>query len=226
MAKNRLELVNICKRKTKDSTATATSGYQEDLDIALGIVDSLLNTNEDTKTGTLSLTAGVETYALASDVETVEQVLITSPVGNKKELEWVDKNRFREVHPNTSNDGTSVPTVYYESESTINATTNVETKNISVYPIPSGSFTLTYSYKHAMPVMATDAAYPSFNGRYHHILADYAIWQYYEREVDESGSPMMWENKWTKDLQWLVETYPMFNKYPNQIPGPDQYEAD
>lgn len=222
---NRLELVNLCKRKTKDTSSTSNSGFQDDLDTALGIVDSILNTHEGDKAGTLSIISGTGTYAVDSDVETINQILITS-LNNEKQLVNIDKDEFRASHPNTSDDSTGNPSYWYESDPTINSTTNAQTKNISIYPIPNANLTASYTYTRSLPAMATDAASPSFNAKYHHILADYAIWQYYERETDESGNPMYWQSKWNQDLAWLIETYPKITKYPVAIPGPDYYEVD
>lgn len=223
--KTRLELVNICKRKTKDTSTLSATNFADDLIIAEGIVDSILNRGKiRTKTATLSLVDGTETYALASDVGTVKQMLLTSPANDEKEIQLIDTETFRRMNPATSNDSKGIPDYYYFIEPTVGAT-NIESKNINFYPIPDDSYTATYTYRRNSDFMAADTDYPSFDERYHHILADYAIWQYYERETDESGNPMYWQNKWNQDLDWLIETYPRDGML-LPIPGPDQYEVD
>jgi len=226
MSKTRLELVNICKRKTKDTSSTSASGFQEDLVTAEGIVDSILNGNQSRKKATtLSLVDGTATYSLPSDVASIEQILITSPTTDEKLLIQVDKETFRATNPVASNDSESIPSYWYFSEPTV-ASTGVETKQITFYPIPDKSYTATYSYLQNSTLMDSDSDYPFFDERYHVILCDYAIWQYYERETDESGNPMYWQNKWNQDLAWLIETYPKDSKQQLAIPGPDQYEGD
>lgn len=225
MSKTRLQLVNICKRKTKDTSSTSESGFQEDLDTALGIVDSILNRDKGDIKATLNLIAGTESYPLPTNVDTLNQFVITPPATGSK-LTWVGRDIFRLNNPDTSTSSHGVPSYWYEIEPTIDGATNVETKNINVFPIPDVDYVATYTYIKSLPIMVTNAAYPSFNGKYHHILADYAIWQYYERETDESGNPMYWQNKWEKDLEWVIETYPRSIKYLAAISGPDQLESD
>jgi hypothetical protein len=146
MAKTRLELVNICKRKTKDTSSTSSSGFQEDLTTAEGIISTILQANQPGKVlDTLSLTAGVESYSLASNVASVEQILITSPVNDEKEIIEVDKETFRRTNPATSNDSQSCPSYWYHIEPTISST-GVLTKKVSFYPIPDKSYMLKIAY--------------------------------------------------------------------------------
>lgn len=225
--KTRLELKNICIRKTKDNSPEAKNGFDDDLATGEQIIASILKSKgfQLYKTETLSLTSGTETYDLASDVDEIEQLLITSPTADEKELVRVDKEEFRKTNPVTSNDSTSTPSYWYFSEPTIGSD-NTETKRVSFYPIPDGAYTVTYSYKSTITGMDADGDYPFFAGRYHHILADYAIWQYAEREADPTMNPNYWENKWEKGLALLTETFYDQTKHLEPINGPDQYEPD
>ena len=225
--KTRSQLKAICVRKTKDNSATAQSGFDEDLVIGEQIISAILKSKgfQLIKTSTISLTDGTETYDLDSDVDEVEQVLITSPTDDEKVLERIDKEDLRSFNPVTTNDSESTPSYWYFSEPTI-GTDNTETKRISFYPIPDSSYTVTYSYKSTVTGMDADDDYPFFDGKYHHILADFAIWQYSEREADPTMNPNYWENKWEKGQALVIETYYDQGKYLEPIKGPDQYEPD
>ena len=225
--KTRLELKNICVRKTKDNSAEAQSGFNEDLVIGEQIIVSILKSKgfQLIKTSTLALTSGTETYSLASDVDEVEQIRITSPTDDEKVIDKISKEDLRAMNPVTSNDSTSTPSYWYFSEPIIGSD-NTETKRISFYPIPDGDYTITYSYKMILTGMNADGDYPFFAERYHHVLADYAIWQYSEREADPTMNPNYWENKWEKGLALITETFYEQSKYLEPIKGPDQYEPD
>ena len=225
MAKTYSQLKNICIRKTKDNSPDAVSGFEEDLNIAQQIIASLRDWPELYQTpGTLSLVDGTEKYSLASDVDEIEQMRITSPTDYEKELPEESKEAHRAVHPVTSNDSKAVPSYWYFDEPSISST-NVETKQVGFYPIPEQAYTVTYSYKRTIPEMSANGSYPFFNSKYHDILADYAIWQYYEREPDEAGNPLYWQNKWEQGKQRMLETYYSQSKHLKPIPGPDQYEV-
>ncbi len=221
MAKTYSQLQNICIRKTKDNSPDAVSGFQEDLNIGQEIVASLLGTRarELYTTGTLSLVAGTETYSLNSDVDTIEQVLITSPTNDEKELLLSSKEYERSINPVKSNDSQAMPNRYYLDEPSI-AADGTETKVMAFDTIPDQAYTVTYSYKKKVSPMSATVLYPFFNSKYHYILADYAIWQYTERETDESMNPSYWEIKWEKGLALLLETYGSDTKNQEPIPGP------
>ena len=200
------ELQNICLRRTKtEGEADALAGFQEDLNIGQSIIASLRLWSELYTSSTLSLTNGVETYSLASDVDVVEQLRITSPTDQEKELKYISKEEFRRINPVTSNDSTAVPTYWYWSEPSI-GTDYTPTKQVSFYPIPDGGYTVEYSYKKTVPQMSNVTDYPFFDGKYHHILTYYAIWKYAEREADQSLNPTYWKNEWETALGNLIET--------------------
>lgn len=218
MKKTYAELQAICVRKTKTANdATALLGFQEDINIALGIVASIINPEPLYKSDTLSLTSGIETYDLASDVATIEQVKITSPTTSEKVLVQISKERAREFK--TANDSHATPNWWYFDEPTFN-TDGTRTLRISFYPISEQAYTVTYSYSILPTVLANSGDYPFFDQRFHHILADYAIWQYAESEPDPTLNPAYWKSKWDEDIELVKEATLTKSKHLMPIRGP------
>lgn len=213
MALTQLQLVNLAARRLKvDSDNTARTGILDDLNIGQQVLASLMGWKELMKSATLSLTDGTETYSLASDVQYVEQMRITSPTDLEAVLTEVDKEIFRVSNPVTSNDSETTPKYWYFTEPSIGSD-NVATKQVSFYPIPEQSYTVTYSYKADCPALDGDNDYPFFDGNFHHILADYACWKYCEREPDPTLNPAYFKNEWEEGKRLLLENYRGWSKY-------------
>lgn len=213
MALTQSQLVDLAARRLKvDTDNVAKTGILADLNIAQQILASLLSWKELMKTGTLSLADGTETYSLASDVQFVEQMRITSPTDLESVLTEVDKEIFRQSNPVTSNDGETTPKYWYFTEPSIGST-NLATKQVSFFPIPEQSYTVTYSYKADCPELDSNTDVPFFDGNFHHILADYACWKYAEREPDPTLNPTYWKNEWEEGKRLLMENYRGWSKY-------------
>lgn len=218
--KTRLELKTLCVRYAKiPDDAVVRAGLEEDLNIALHIVAAKRNWPQLYKTGTLSLTGsdGDITYSLASDVDEIEQMRITSPSSYAKVLTLISKEKLREITPDKTVPGRAVPSKWYISEPTLSST-NVETKNISFDYRPDQAYTITYSYKMFPPTMNADGAYPFFDPTYHHILSYYALWKYAERTSDPAVDPIYWRGEWDKALEDMETDEQSQTKYPLEIP--------
>ena len=219
------QLLGICIRKTKDDDPEAQDGFKDDLVTAEGIVAALIYGNERIRTKTLSLQQGVETYDLDSTVGIIEQMRLTIPANKEKIIDQIRKKEFRRFNPNTSNESETIPNWWRWHEPTQNSD-NSEQKRVSFYPIPDTDYTIEYSFNSIPIGLTTAAQVPYFDSKYHHILADYAIWQYAESEADETMNPNYWENKWDKGLSLIVEYGQDQEMDPPAIKGPDMLESD
>ena len=113
---------------------------------------------------------------------------------------------------------------WYFTEPTIESD-GTRTLKISFWPIPDTSYTVTYSYKKTTSLTSA-SVYPFFDTAYHHILSDYAIWQYAVREPDPTLDPNYFKNEWLEGLAMLKRKMMTDSKHQITIPGPDQYEHD
>lgn len=219
-------LQDLCARRTKtDTDSVARAGFQTDLNIAQQIIASLMTWKELEKSATLSLTAGTETYSLATDVNLIEQMRITSPTDREIVLVRADKETLRIAHPVTSNDGTTTPYYWYFTEPSVGSDSSV-TKRVSFYPIPEQAYTVTYTYKADATDMDADAEYPFFDGNFHHILAEYACWKYAEREPDPTLNPNYFKNEWEEGKRLLIENYRGWSKYQMPIKTVRQFNTN
>ena len=131
--KTRLELKNMVIRGCKvGNDSTALAGIDMDLEIANAIVANKRAWPQLIKTGTLSLTSndGDISYPLESNVDEVNQLLITAPSSYARMIYPVQKELLREEIPDKTVPGRAVPSRWYFSEPTLSAL-NVETKNVS-----------------------------------------------------------------------------------------------
>lgn len=223
MAKTREELKNMCIRLAKSSGATSNAGIEEDLNVACNIVASIRDWNELYKINTLALTGsdGDISYSLSSDVDEVEQMKITSPTNYAQVLGRVEKTRIRQLIPDKTIAGRSVPSRWYYVEPSIGSD-NVETKKVTFDYRPDQAYTITYSYKANVPEMSESSDYPFFDGNYHHILVNYAMWKLAERLADPSLSPNYYAGEWDISLNFMKEHYQSQSKFLLPIPGPDE----
>ncbi|MCR4307402.1 MAG: hypothetical protein NUV80_02495 [Candidatus Berkelbacteria bacterium] len=224
-------LQETANRRGKISDATSKAGVASDLNIGQQIVSSLRFWPELMDTDTISVTsADGSVYSLADDVDDIEQILITSPVGNEAELPHRSKVESRRFDPVRSNSGTGTPIWWDWSEPSV--TQGVETKKIQIYPNPDQAYTLTYSYRKRVSDMSDNTSQPFFNPKFHHILIDYALWKEAETNPEASKNPNYWEEKWQGPLfpqliggglgQLLAFTPQGGTKEPLTIPGPDR----
>ena len=223
MAKTRSELKTMCVRYGHiPDDSIFRGGIDEDLAIACNIVAGKKDWPQLYKTNTISLTAsdGDIDYSLATDVDEIEQMRITSPSSYARVIPPISKERLREVIPDKTIPGTAVPSMWYFSEPTISSV-NVETKNVSFNYRPDQAYTITYSYKKFAPALDADGKYPFFDETYHHILAYYALWKYAERSADAAVNPIYWRNEWLSALAEMQADEQSQLKYPLEIPYDD-----
>lgn len=221
----RLQLRNIAIRRAKIPTnnQVVLDAIDDDLDQACQIIAGKRFWPQLVKTNTLSLTAsdGDISYALQSDVDEVEQFRITSPTSYSAVLQPVDKLFIRQVIPNKTLPGRTVPSKWYFVEPTISST-NVETKNITFDYLPDQAYTVTYSYKSFAPALSGDGSYPFFDSVYHMHLVNYAIWKYAERTPDASLNPVYWRGEWEFGVQTIEDDEQGQSKFLLPIPGPNE----
>lgn len=219
------ELWKICQRRTKtEGDADALAGFKEDINIAMQEIASLRDWYELEKKDTLLITAGTDTYAMTStvggndDYDIVRQILIISPTSDESVVQYIDKEKLRGMDQVASNSGTGQPLYWYYNEPTI-ASGN-ETRNITFWPVPDGSYTAQISYKRVPSDMSSGTNRPFFDKKFHHILADYAIWQYCLREPDSTLNPQTFEAIWENGKRRLLSSVHSQTLL-RPIPGPD-----
>lgn len=208
----------------------AKAGIASDLNIAQQIVAGLRFWEELMKRGSLSVVQGTDTYDLASDVDDIEQILITSPSGLVTEVEFVNRTELRRRWPLPANAGQSTPYMAYLAEPSVNAGT--ATKQLTFFPEPNQAYTVQYSYRRIVGNMTLPTDYPFFNQKYHHILIDYALWKEAETNPDESKNPNYYRELWGGPMyperiggglgELLGATVSQQVKTPVSIPGPDR----
>lgn len=218
-------LYKLCQRRTKtEGDADALAGFKEDLNIGVQEIAGLRGWQELEKQDTLTLSASTETYALTSlsgggtDVDFIRQITITSPTANETVVNYIDKEKLRVIDPVTSNSGTGTPLYWYYSEPTISSGT--ETRNVSFWPIPDATYVVRVAYKRILTDMSATSDYPFFDRKFHHILADYAIWCYCLREPDATLNPSTFEAAWENGKRRLLSS--VHSQAPLEaITGPD-----
>lgn len=225
MALTRLQQYNKVIRllKVQTSDSSSTGGIVDDLNEAVQIIAAKRIWPELIKTGTIALTGsdGDTTYSLASDVDQVEQIRISSPTSYARVLPQETKERHFMIIPDKTLAGTSTPRYWYFAEPTI-AANNVATKTVSFSYRPDQSYTITYSYKRYAPEMDADDDYPFFDGMYHDAPVYYACWKYAERVADPTKNPIYWRGEWEAALERMLADERGRSKYLTPIPGPDE----
>ena len=144
---------------------------------------------------------------------------ITSPDSYAKMLGHINNFEYWEASPTKANQGTATPTSWYFTQPTINANGAAQF-NISFDQMPDQSYTVTYSYKRITPTLATSTDVPFFSPSHHHILIDYALWKYAEREADPSLNPEYFRVSWENGLTSLLEKGFVPSREMTPIPGP------
>lgn len=224
-------LYTTCQTRTKtESDTSARDTFKSDLNIALGVVASQRNWPQLVKTANLSLATSTtapdgSSYGLNTDVDTVEQMRVTSPNQYEKVLYFLTRKELRKLDPVITNSGTGTPQYWYFAEPTQD-TNGGEIKQVNFWPLPDQSYTVTYTYKKDAPTLVSDDDLPFFDKKFHHILIDYAIWKYAERDPDPTLNPLYYKNEWETGLANLDRFYISQVQDMDQIHGPDQYLAD
>lgn len=223
--RNYEQLWKMCQRRTKtEGDADALAGFKEDINMGIQEIVALRDWQELEKKDTLLVTSGTDTYALNTtvnlneDYDVIKQVLIISPTGNETEVFYIDKEQLRKIDPVASNSGTGTPRYWYYNEPTI--ITGNETRNMTLWPVPNASYTLQISYKRIPSDMSAGSDRPFFDKKLHHILVDYAVWNYCLREPDSTLNPSTFEANWENGKRRLLSS--VHSQAPLQpIPGPD-----
>lgn len=224
MALNRDYLKNFVIRKAKilNNDAASLSDVIDDMNFSLNIIAPKKDWPQLVKSNTLTTTAndGDISYPLQSDVDRVEQMLITSPQSYSREIKFMERELQRRQIPNKLIPGRTTPSRWYFNEPTLD-TNNVATKNVSFNFRPDQAYTITYSYYSFAPTMDSTIAYPFFDPMYHLYPAYFAIWKYAERIKQPSLDPIYWRGEWENGLKTIEEDEQGDTKHLLPIPGPD-----
>ncbi len=215
-------ITTTCSRRTKTSgDAQALIGFQADVNDGIRIVSSLRDWLELHRENTLSLTSadGDISYALNANVDKVYQLRITSPVTYAKSLEHLNNFQYWDYWATKANQGLACPTAWYFTAPTI-ASTGAATYNVSFDQKPEQSYTVTYSYKTRAPTLTNDTDVPFFTPTFHHILVDYCLWKYAEREADPSLDPNYYRVSWENGLTDLLSDGALPQRQMTAIRGP------
>ena len=178
-----------------------------DVNDACSIVASKRNWTELYQTGTipLALADGDTNYPLASNVERVETMAITSPTNNAIQLTNVSRLNILNMVVGKPIGGTGQPTAwYYQPESV--SPDNVATKNVSFNVMPDKSYTIEYWYRAFPPLITIGSNFPWFNGNFHWIIDNYCLWKYSERNPDPTLNPDYFRGEWDSGLAQLLES--------------------
>lgn len=195
-------LYKLCQRQSGNKSADALIGFKDYLNLGQkDVAGSYDNWRELNATGTLSLTDGIEAYALTNfDRFRTDVLLLTSPTNNEKPIYRISANKLREQNPVTSNDSETIPVWWYEDP-------NDDTK-IRFYPIPDTSYTVSYDYITTTTDMNATSDSPFFPARWHHILVDYALAMHFESAAQRNYDVATYH--WTKyrnGLKQLISNY-------------------
>lgn len=224
MSKNLGQISSYVMRKARiDSSDTiSVAAITEDANDAIGIIASLKNWDELYKTLTLSLlkSDGDKNYPLDASVDKVELVRITLPVTYAKEITYIPRREILSILGAKSNNGTATPNQWYYSEPTLSSS-NVETKNMSFDQMPDQAYTVAYTFRRYAPQLVNTTDYPFFDVNFHYLIGYYCIWQYAERNPDETMNPDSWERKWNKGLNTFMSAYNSKVTVNSPIPGPN-----
>lgn len=216
-----VNLTDTCARRTKTTGDTAAlAGFQSDINTAINIIASKRDWPELWREATLSLLAvdGDKNYPLQSDVNKVYQLRITSPDSYIRPLSFWRNFEYWEYMPTKANLGTSSPTAWYFAKPNT-LSTGATQYQVSFDQKPDQSYTATYSYKVKTPPLVASTDVPFFDENYHHILIDYAIWMYAEREADPSLSANYYAVKWQNGMTELLMAHVQPQREQTPIPG-------
>lgn len=211
MSMTRAEIKSMAIRlgKIPATNATALAGVDIDSGIACNIIAGLKEWPELFRLGTFALTSSdtaTTQYPLASDVDKVQQLRITSPTNYTKIIYQIALTDLRAMISDKTLAGRTTPSYWAYSEPTISSN-NTETKKVEFDYLPDQAYTITYSYKGNPPVLDEDGDYPFFDGNFHHIVALYDLWKYAERVTDAANSPIYWRGEWENGLKELLDAY-------------------
>lgn len=210
------------RAKIDPTDSTSVTNVLADVNDAISIVASRRNWPELYKTGTLSLLLadGDKNYGLATDVDKVEVMAITSPTSYAIRMTQVDRKAILNIVVQKSIGGTSQPTMWYYQPESID-TNNLATKQVSFNVMPDKSYTVQYWYRALPPLISTGTNYPFFNQNFHYIVENYCLWKYAERNPDPTLNPDYFRGEWENGLKELLGTNISDSMQPIPIAGPN-----
>lgn len=214
----------ISRCKIDPSNTTDIGLILSDANDACGIIASLKNWDELFKSAnlTLLLADGDTVYSLASDVDKIETVTISTPTNYAVALQFALRKNILNIILQKTIGGTSQPNYWYFAPPTVSSD-NVATKNISFNSMPDQSYTVTYNYYSTPPQITTGTNYPFFPSNYHYIVELYCEWKYCERNPDPTLNPDYFRGEWENGVKELTGNYA--SKLTENVPisGPNPY---
>lgn len=215
-------VISRCKINSTDTTSISL--ILSDANDACSIIASKKNFEELLKNSTLSLALadGDKTYSLASDVDRVETMNISSPVTYAKTLQYTPRKNILNIILQKTIGGTAAPDYWYVDLPTLDSNFT-ETKNVSFNCMPDQAYTIKYYYYAYPPVLIASGNYPFFDHNYHQIVELYCEWKYCERNPDPTLNPDYFRGEWENGVKELLGNYE--SKLTENVPiaGPNLY---
>lgn len=170
------DIYALVQDQTQDTSSGSLVRIKKYINLGQKEIASQKDWPELRTSATLSVTSGTESYTLADDFnKLIFPMRITSPAANAFAIDtYRDYEMFRNTWPLTSNTSNGIPqNMYFTSGNSVN-----------FFPIPNGSYTITYEYYKVPTALTDDTNEPFFPEQWHHLLVDYALWWYYKRDQD------------------------------------------
>lgn len=212
----------IARAKIDPTDSTSVNLIMSDANDAISIVAAQRDWPQLYKSSTIALTAsdGAISYNLAADVDRIEIMGISSPTNYAITLTEVPRRNMLNVIMQKTIGGTAQPTTWYFDTPTL-STDGLETKRVSFNVMPDKAYTITYWYRAYPPTITSSTNYPFFNQNFHHIIENYCLWKYAERNPDPTLDPAWFRGEWENGVRELLANYLSDSMQQLPIPGPN-----
>jgi len=145
----------------------------------------------------LDLVVNDDTYSLADDFKKIIGGGVRDSTNNRF-IPVINYRDFVMAYPavSTTNDIGTPEVAYFAGLDSTGL------RQISFYPVPDSSITVKYDYFRNPTALTLDADVPELPAQHHLMLANYALWKYYESE--ENNTANYYKRLYEEDINKLL----------------------